>query len=126
MFHDRPELPFIINNIIPWLINAKLEVGVPTITKNQLVTLQNRDIRTTPPTLDEYKDLLEDERYPFNLDYPNMHQELIHDYTTVKPEDNHNKYPGIRLAATLEGIATYYTAMNPPNQCRISGAGDTK
>ena len=116
LFHGQAGLPFLIKQTIPRLINAKLEAGVPTITKNQLVILQRSEVGATPPpTLDEYKDLLEDERFPFDLDYPPMHQELIHDYTKIKPEDDRNKRPSIRLAATPEGVAIYYAAMNPPN-----------
>ena len=73
-----------MNDLTPYLISVKLEMGIPMVTKNQLLSLHSK---TTTPTLTEYKKLLDWERFPFNLEFGVVYRDMIHDYTKLKEEE---------------------------------------
>ena len=107
VYKGKPELAHVVGELIPRLISVKLEMGIPTVTKNQLLSIQSK---TTTPTLADYKRLLDWERFPFNLEFRVNYTDMVHDYTKLKAEDEDEQRPSVRVPTTP---AEYYIVMNP-------------
>ena len=121
-YAGRPEmLNFVVSEVLPDLFGAKIEMGIPTITKSQLLSLQAKE---GPITLDDYKKCLVLNRFPFLLDWPVRHQEMRHDYTAIKPEDDAEEIP--RIGAVGQTPEAVTAALNPPRATQMNSVEVTQ
>ena len=92
---------------------VKLEIGIPTITRNQLMP---QKINGKAPTLIDYKKKLRWKSFPYYLEFNNLHQDIISDYTCLTEADELENHVPIRVTSAEQGAAAYYTTLNPPWQ----------
>ena len=111
VFESKKELPIMLESVIPRLVTVKLEMGIPTITKNQLLAAKTnkRDTKLT-----DYSKLLGWKSFPYLLEFPNIHQEIIRDYTKVTEDQEPERHVAIRPQPQEEGAEGYFKALNPP------------
>ena len=84
-------------------------MGIPIVTKTQLLPLQSKE---GPLTLDDYKQYLVLNRLPFLLDWPVMHETVWHNYTAIRAEDDTEALP--RISALVNMLEVVTTALNLP------------
>ena len=77
-FKEPNERKLVLERIIPTMAAAKIDLGIPAPGRSLLPPPTTRG---KPLTLDQFRVLLDWGRFPFNLDFPNLHVKQVQDVT---------------------------------------------
>ena len=111
VYKGTKELPMILESVIPYLVTVKLEISIPTIIKNQLLAVKEKGKAVH---LMNYSKLFGWKSFPYYLEFPNVYQNIIRDYSKISEDTELERYVSIRTLLIKAGAAAYYTALNPP------------